>query len=107
MTEGTIGACDGKPWHPHPGGFNRTPTDDQPWAFNPDRTLMAIRHPPVPGQPQYPGIHVIEITRGDARPAELIWNWDGNEAAPTVRPSIRCAITGWHGYLTAGRMESV
>ena len=136
MTEGTIGACDGKPWHPSPGGFTHTPTDERPWAFQ-RRTvskwwrsragrpamysaafclwalrpwrwrsaLLAIRHPPVPGKPKYPGIHVIEITRGKARPKELVWNWDGDVDAPTVRPSIRCKITGFHGYLTKGKWE--
>lgn len=34
------------------------------------------------------------------------WTWDGNEAAPTLHPSIR-RMNGcrWHGYLKAGVWE--
>lgn len=32
------------------------------------------------------------------------WTWDGNEAAPTLSPSIlRKTGCGWHGFLTAGQ----
>lgn len=35
------------------------------------------------------------------------WNWDGNREAPTITPSILDVVTGWHGYLRAGQLESV
>lgn len=38
------------------------------------------------------------------------WHWDGNEEAPTLRPSVqRSDPEGckWHGYLTAGEWKSV
>ncbi len=34
------------------------------------------------------------------------WQWDGNETAPTLTPSINCNGY-WHGYVCAGRMVSV
>lgn len=36
-----------------------------------------------------------------------VWQWNGNEEAPTVTPSIRF-MSGcqWHGYLTAGVFRS-
>lgn len=34
------------------------------------------------------------------------WRWDGDEAAPTIEPSIH-AVGEWHGYLRAGRLVSV
>lgn len=33
------------------------------------------------------------------------WEWDGNEDAPTLTPSINSVGT-WHGFVTAGRMIS-
>ena len=30
------------------------------------------------------------------------WNWDGNEASPTVSPSIACQICGLHVVVTKG-----
>ena len=35
------------------------------------------------------------------------WNWDGNRDAPTITPSILDVVTGWHGYMRAGQLESV
>jgi hypothetical protein len=32
------------------------------------------------------------------------WTWDGNESAPTLRPSLGQRCCGWHGYLTAGKL---
>lgn len=49
---------------------------------------------------------------GSRRP---VWQWDGNEATPTLTPSIlihqlneRAEIVGehWHGYLTEGVFRS-
>jgi hypothetical protein len=33
------------------------------------------------------------------------WTWDGNEDRPTLRPSL-LRRGGWHGYVTAGRMQA-
>lgn len=30
------------------------------------------------------------------------WGWDGNEASPSLQPSIRNTGCTWHGYLEAG-----
>lgn len=30
------------------------------------------------------------------------WNWDGNEAVPTITPSIDCQICGLHVVVTKG-----
>lgn len=39
------------------------------------------------------------------------WQWDGNEDAPTLTPSVHSleedGSTHWHGYLRAGIWESV
>jgi hypothetical protein len=35
------------------------------------------------------------------------WDWDGNEQAPTLSPSINCNGTGgcgWHGFIQAGKL---
>jgi Family of unknown function (DUF6527) len=38
------------------------------------------------------------------------WDWDGNEIAPTLGPSILCDAKkggcGWHGYIRGGRIVS-
>lgn len=33
------------------------------------------------------------------------WAWDGNEQAPTLKPSVHY-VGVWHGWFTAGRMVS-
>lgn len=38
------------------------------------------------------------------------WEWDGNEAAPTLKPSVHIIPDGkthWHGWLTGGVWRSV
>lgn len=39
-----------------------------------------------------------------------MWTWDGNEEAPTLKPSIVHAVErggcGWHGWLTAGEFHT-
>lgn len=42
----------------------------------------------------------------------IVWKWDGDEAAPTVKPSIDCRPRmpehcGWHGFMTKGALVSV
>lgn len=35
------------------------------------------------------------------------WEWDGNEQAPTLSPSINCngnGGCGWHGHMKAGKL---
>lgn len=40
----------------------------------------------------------------DKHPA---WDWDGNQAAPTLSPSIRRTVgCRWHGHLRKGVWES-
>lgn len=43
--------------------------------------------------------------KGPDRGIEREWAWDGNEDKPTLRPSL-LNPGQWHGYLTAGRLES-
>lgn len=32
-----------------------------------------------------------------------LWTWDGNESAPTLKPSLH-AVGIWHGYVRAGML---
>lgn len=52
-------------------------------------------------------IGICTIKEGYGRPK---WTWNGNELAPTLKPSIQkldaCA-TLWHGYLTDGIFKPV
>lgn len=34
------------------------------------------------------------------------WDWDGNEDAPTLTPSLSAGRRGWHGWIRAGHMVS-
>lgn len=35
------------------------------------------------------------------------WEWDGNHAAPTLKPSVlQVGGCRWHGYLTAGQWRA-
>lgn len=58
-----------------------------------------------------PGGHVciIPIRPVPAAAAKLnnghSWQWDGNEDAPTLTPSVH-HVGAWHGWIRAGRMES-
>lgn len=53
-----------------------------------------------------------ELNRGDVTmlplsgEGHLVWQWDGNREAPTLSPSIN-VIGRWHGYLRAGKLETV
>lgn len=31
------------------------------------------------------------------------WDWDHNEAAPTLSPSVNCGDCGWHGFIKEGK----
>jgi uncharacterized protein DUF6527 len=56
----------------------------------------------------------LPITRGQARPNVVEWEWDGNEDKPSLKPSIwrnkpapgKESRNEWHGHLRAGRLES-
>ena len=86
-------------------GFERLPTPDRPFAINRGRTRMLVLHPTTDGTP---GLHALAIHLAGLEGRESpSWSWDGNDGAPTLYPSIKCSITGWHGYLNAGRMEHV
>lgn len=42
----------------------------------------------------------------NALPNGASWQWNGNEEAPTLTPSINCVGgCGWHGFITQGRMS--
>ena len=50
-----------------------------------------------------PRIGFIAITVGGSG-----WQWDGNEDAPTISPSIDSKagdLARWHGFARAGRLE--
>jgi len=34
------------------------------------------------------------------------WDFSGTEQEPTLRPSLGQRCCGWHGYLTAGKLEA-
>lgn len=35
------------------------------------------------------------------------WDWDKNESAPTLSPSIDCSDCGWHGHIVKGALTNV
>ena len=38
----------------------------------------------------------------------VFWNWDGNEDAPTLEPSVDGSKHGgWHGFIRAGQLVGV
>lgn len=86
--------------------FTRLEVGD--WAFvDQDRTIF-IRLP-VPEGHWSDGVHFLALSP-DSRfcPANgTHWTWDGNRESPTLEPSILDLVTGWHGYLRAGKLESV
>lgn len=49
----------------------------------------------------------IKIGLGHKPHASPSWHWNGNTANPTLTPSVRQLVCGWHGYLRAGYWESV
>lgn len=44
--------------------------------------------------------------RGSDSGVHPSWEFDGNEAAPTLKPSVD-HVGHWHGWLTAGEWKSV
>ena len=68
------------------------------FAFNDDFTFLYVWLPGVSGP------DALEIARVENNKPR-VWHWDGNKEAPTLKPSIS-APGQWHGYLTAGRLES-
>ena len=55
----------------------------------------------VPGAP-----HAIAIPLHQGTPEGPAWGWDGSTEKPTCQPSIN--VQGiWHGYMRAGRLQSV
>ena len=75
-----------------PGSFCIwTDTDGQRYIACrlPDRCYIELPiRPTVAGQAQHPS-----------------WDWDGNEATPTLNPSVH-THGHWHGLFRAGRMVS-
>ena len=39
-------------------------------------------------------------------PGGQSWEWDGNEDAPTLNPSLNW-VGVWHGYMRSGELETV
>ena len=104
--------------------WTRTPTPETPWALDDERKHIVVLHPPIQCKPSRQlaidhlgqlvlpdeladtcGMHHLRIYReGEPPPPSPAWLWNGDEQHPTLRPSIRCLISGWHGFLTDGRM---
>jgi Family of unknown function (DUF6527) len=64
---------------------------------NGERTLYIVL-------PSFDYPDALTVRRG-APGGNRVWGWDGNEEKPTLQPSIH-VIGRWHGYLTAGRLQS-
>lgn len=55
----------------------------------------------LPGKTRWTPIHVKRGAPGGDR----VWGWDGNEASPTIEPSIHW-VGHWHGFLRNGVLVS-
>lgn len=76
------------------------------WQIAPrgDRTLYVLVPAPRRGWGWCQGrVPILPRHLHGLRPG---WRWDGDEAAPTIEPSIH-VVGEWHGYMRAGRLESV
>lgn len=85
------------------------------WCFLNEHQLIALRY----GDDPFLGLVILPIlcnVTGKFFKAEAtgrpFWNWDGNEEQPTLTPSILVHgvpewNTGWHGFLRAGKLETV
>lgn len=48
--------------------------------------------------------HGVKRDPNNANDGRAQWDWDGNRAAPTFKPSVNCSShCGWHGYIRNGR----
>ncbi len=76
------------------------------WCFLNNDELIAIRF----GDDCFTGTTVLPIA-DNAMPGKPHWQWDGNKEAPTLSPSILVHAShysaGWHGFLRAGKLETV
>lgn len=54
--------------------------------------------------PGVSGPDALSIQKGQPG-GERVWGWNGDEEKPTLFPSI-LTPDQWHGYMTAGRLES-
>lgn len=60
-----------------------------------------------------PGGGIVTLPVGLSKPEDgPSWQWDGNEAKPTLHPSVWYLKNSgradeWHGWIRAGRMVSV
>jgi hypothetical protein len=76
------------------------------WCFLNGDSYIALRY----GEDAFKGTVVLRI-----KPEEgaVSWTWDGNREAPTLSPSIlvwgegRDKPATWHGFLRAGKLETV
>lgn len=72
------------------------------WQFANDYTAIWICAPHT--DPMQGLVRIPISPTGSAVPP--VWTWDGNKEAPTLTPSID-VIGVWHGWLRAGKLESV
>jgi Family of unknown function (DUF6527) len=72
--------------------------------WNDDNGKMVVWD--CPNRPKHPCGVAVEWNGSSPR---KVWNWDGNEAAPTLSPSVHCVGVGcgWHGFIRNGMLESV
>lgn len=93
--------------HAPVGSFYWTDVDD---AGNHYRMLM-VKMPADGGKVH--GVVIAPAVRSGWNKAA--WQWDGNEEAPTLTPSIRygerneaheITVEHWHGFITSGQIKS-
>lgn len=51
-------------------------------------------------------LSVVSCGKGFKPKESPSWKWDGDERAPTLKPSLNL-VDHWHGFLTAGKWISV
>lgn len=84
----------------------RQPGDFVVWTRSAEQKIFGIAFL-LPGQkrPSEVLAHKVKDVLRAPQLGERCWNWDGNEDAPTLVPSIQ--IGKWHGYLLSGKFVAV
>lgn len=57
----------------------------------------------IPCQSAESGYTFAQFTIGFLNASGAQWDWDGNEDAPTLTPSVH-AVGVWHGFVTNGEL---
>ncbi len=78
------------------------------WYFFRKDTYITIRW----GDNRFDVVTIPISTNGERVDRQITWTWDGNKESPTISPSIRIlgakdAPDVWHGFLRAGKLETV